>query len=107
VPKAGKEVRDARVAADARGIFAQRDIAGVVQLVFDCPVVADGLDSEAVIDSELSPTGIPAFVQHLKLLATVALQTQSIASNSPVPDPKAVLALEPEELGLRILSSTG
>jgi hypothetical protein len=42
IGEASQSGEDARVAADARGIFAEGDIAGVVLLVFDGPVFAHG-----------------------------------------------------------------
>jgi len=43
VSEAAQSGEDARVAADARGIFAERDVAGVVLFVFDAPVFANGV----------------------------------------------------------------
>ncbi len=41
VGKAADSREDAGIFADARGVFAQRDVAGVMQLVFDAPVLAN------------------------------------------------------------------
>jgi hypothetical protein len=43
VSEAAQSGEDARVAADARGVFAECDVARVVLFVFDAPVFANGV----------------------------------------------------------------
>src|SRR6195256_2569243 len=43
ISEAAQSGEDARVAADARGVFAEGDVAGVVLLVFDTPMFANGI----------------------------------------------------------------
>ena len=43
VGEAAEPGEDSRSVADARGIFAEGDVAGVVLLVFDAPVFANGV----------------------------------------------------------------
>ena len=53
IGEASQSGEDARVAADARGIFAEGDIAGVVLLVFNAPVFAHGFGGLAGTDGAI------------------------------------------------------
>ena len=50
ISEAAQSGENARVAADARGILTERDVARVVLFVFDAPVIAYGVGSLASTD---------------------------------------------------------
>src|ERR1700693_74578 len=53
ISEAAQSGEDARVAADARGIFAEGDVAGVVLFVFDTPMFANGIGGLAGTDGAI------------------------------------------------------
>jgi transposase len=53
ISEAPQSGEDARVAADARGIFAEGDVAGVVLFVFDTPMFANGIGGLAGTDGAI------------------------------------------------------
>ena len=53
ISEAAQSGEDAWVAADARGVFAEGDIAGVVLFVFDSPMSANGVGGLAGTDGAI------------------------------------------------------
>ena len=53
VGKAAESGEDSGISADAGGVFAHRDVAGVVELVFDMPVLTNCVGGERGIEGSI------------------------------------------------------